>query len=134
MSTPRRTSPRLDQVKEEETRKRKATNNGLSLYEIKRLENIARNKKVLASLGLMGAKRELSHAISTKKPRIATLGVASIKRKKPRTRKPKLPPRRSNRVAGKDSDGKELPPNFKEPSKFGHSGGYDEPKEEKIQD
>ena len=132
MSTPRRTSPRLDQVKEEETRKRKATNNGLSLYEIKRLENIARNKKVLASLGLMGAKRELSHAISTKKPRIATLGVASIKRKKPRTRKPKLPPRRSNRVAGKDSDGKELPPNFKEPSKFGHSGGYDEPKEEKL--
>ena len=46
MSTPRRTSPRLDQVKEEETRKRKATNNGLSLYEIK---YYSKQKKVLVS-------------------------------------------------------------------------------------
>merc|ERR1711871_183142 len=110
------------------TNKRKAS--GLSLYEIKRLENIARNKKVLASLGLSGAKRDLSHAISTKKPRIATLGVQRLKRK-PRQRKPKLPPRRSLRVMGKDSDGKELPSNFKEPSKFGSSNNYDE-KEEKL--
>ena len=90
MSTPKRTSPRLQQLKTEKghnsssssssssskikknttsatkTNKRKASN-GLSLYEIKRLENIARNKKVLASLGLSGAKRELSQAISTKK-------------------------------------------------------------------
>lgn len=142
MSTPKRTSPRFQQIKAEtgpsrsnnntssasKTSKRKAI--GLSLYEIKRLENIARNKKVLASLGLSGAKRELSHAISTKKPRIATLGVQRIKQK-PRQRKPKLPPRRSLRVMGKDSDGKELPSNFKEPSKFGHSGG-DDIKEEKM--
>ena len=94
------------------------------------MENIARNKKVLASLGLSGAKRELSHAISTKKPRIATLGVQQIKRK-PRQKKPKLPPRRSLRVMGKDSDGKELPSNFKEPSKFGRSNG-DDVKEEKM--
>ena len=32
---------------------------------------------------------------------------------------------------GKDSDGKELPSNFKEPSKFGRSNG-DDIKEEKI--
>lgn len=129
MSTPKRTSPRFQQIKAEagpintnsntssasKTSKRKAS--GLSLYEIKRLENIARNKKVLASLGLSGAKRELSHAISTKKPRIATLGVQQIKRK-PRQKKTKIPPRRSLRVMGKDSDGKELPSNFKEPSKL----------------
>ena len=88
-----------------------------------------RNKQVLANLGLSGAKRELSQAITTKKPRIATLGVQRVKRAA-RKRKPKLPPRRSLRVQGKDADGKELPPNFKEPNKHG-GGGY-ETKEEKL--
>ena len=84
---------------------------------------------MLANLGLTGAKRELSQEISTKKPRISTLGVQRVKRAA-RKRKPKLPPRRSLRVQGKDADGKELPPNFKEPNKHG-GGGY-ETKEEKL--
>ena len=154
MSTPKRTSSRLQKLRaktkvetqirrrhpQQKTNKRKALGppstgvnigrtKGLSAYEIKRLENIARNKQVLANLGLSGAKRELSQAISTKKPRIATLGVQRVKRAA-RKRKPKLPPRRSLRVQGKDADGKELPPNFKEPNKHG-GGGY-ETKEEKL--
>ena len=155
MSTPKRISPRLEKLRAKtkvenpdkattsatKTNKRKALGppstgeiigrtKGLSAYEIKRLENIARNKQVLANLGLSGAKRELSQAITTKKPRIATLGVQRVKRAA-RKRKPKLPPRRSLRVQGKDADGKELPPNFKEPNKHG-GGGYETKKEEKL--
>ena len=136
MSTPKRISPRLEKLRAKtkvenpdkattsatKTNKRKALGppstgeiigrtKGLSAYEIKRLENIARNKQVLANLGLSGAKRELSQAITTKKPRIATLGVQRVKRAA-RKRKPKLPPRRSLRGQGKDADGKGIAAEF----------------------
>ena len=111
------------QVKTEPVKKRKleGRHEGLSEYEIRRLENIAHNKRVLATLGLESARQELKVAAAKPKriPVVRTMGVK-------RDTKPKAPPppkRRSLRVQGKDADGKELPLHFKEPTVKGGYGG-----------
>lgn len=93
----------------------------ISSYERERLERISKNNAMLLQLGLSASTSGIPSSAVLTAGAVArhkkSLGIKRVKRE----RKPAQPTRRSLRVQGKDADGKELPPNFKEPPA---RGGY----------
>jgi len=102
-----------------------STNNKLSAYEIARYQRIAENKKVMQKLGLDQTRNAMltsGQRTTSRKRKPTTRGTRGVKTT--RTKKPKLPARRSLRCQGLDSTGEKLPDDFKVLSHNGSGGSW----------